>query len=170
MGFTQKLKQMAMFNQGDAWVGEAVSVTTPKLARKFEEYRGGGMDRPVKIDMGGEALEMEATYGGPMRGILAQYGMVGVGNVLQRFVGAYENDDTGEITRIEIVTRGRHEEIDRGEAKPGEAGEFKVKSALSYYKEVWNGEVLIEIDVLGMVEIVGGVDRMAERRAALGLG
>ena len=170
MGFPTKLKQMMMFNQGGAWVGETVSVTLPKLVRKLEEYRAGGMDRPVKIDMGGEALEIEATYGGPMRDVLRQHGMVGVGAVLQRFVGAYENDDTGEVTSIEVVTRGRHEEIDMGEAKPGEAGEFKVKSALSYYKLVWNGVVEIEIDVLGMVESVGGIDRMAERRQALGLG
>lgn len=169
MAFPLKLKHMSTFNDGNSYVGETISVTLPKLTRKLEEYRGGGMNRPVKVDLGGEALELEATYGGPMREILRQYGMLDLGGVTQRFVGAYQNDDTGEVSVIEIVTRGRHEEIDMGEAKPGEGGEFKVKSSLSYYKLIWSGTTEIEIDVLNMTEIVGGVDRMADLRSALGL-
>jgi P2 family phage contractile tail tube protein len=168
MAFPSKLKQLMMFNDGAAFVGETVSITPPKLTRKLEEYRAGGMSRAVKVDMGGEPLEMEATYGGPMRAILRQYGMLNLAGVQQRFVGSHQNDETGQVETVEIVTRGRHEEIDLGEWKAGEDTEFKVKSQLSYFKLTWNGVVEIEIDVLGMVEIVGGVDLMAEHRAALG--
>jgi hypothetical protein len=78
--------------------------------------------------------------------------------------------DDGTFEQIEIVTRGRHEEIDMGEWKPGELSEFKVKSALSYFNMTINGTVLIEIDPVNMVEIVGGVDLMAPHREAFGLG
>ena len=169
MGFPRTLKQMLMFNDGDRYVGDAVSITVPKLTRKFEEYRGGGMNRPVKIDMGGEALEMEATYTGYMRNILQQYGMLSLGGVQQRFAGSFQDDESGAVSTVEIVTRGRHEEIDMGEWKPGDLAEFKVKSALSYYKMSIDGQVVIEIDVLNMVEMVNGVDLMAPHRAALGL-
>jgi P2 family phage contractile tail tube protein len=168
MAFPSKLKQLMMFNDGEAFIGETVSITPPKLARKFEEYRAGGMSRAVKVDMGGEPLEMEAVYGGPMRQVLRQYGQLNLSGVQQRFVGSHQNDDTGLVDVVEIVTRGRHEEIDMGEWKAGEDTEFKVKSQLSYFKLTWNGVVEVEIDVLGMVEIVGGVDLMAEHRAALG--
>lgn len=169
MAFPSKLKQTMMFNDGEAFIGETVSITPPKLVRKFEDYRAGGMSRAVKVDMGGEALEMEATYGGPMRQILRQHGMLNISGVQQRFVGSFQNDDTGAVDVVEIVTRGRHEEIDMGEWKPGEDTEFKVKSQLSYFKLTWNGVVEVEIDVLGMIETVGGVDLMAAHRAALGL-
>ena len=169
MAFPTKLKQMLLFNAGVAFVGETVSVTPPKLTRKLEDFRAGGMNRPVKVDMGGEALEMEVTYGGPMRQILRQHGMLTLSGVQQRFVGSFQNDDTGLVDTVEIVTRGRHEEIDMGELKPGEDTEFKVKSQLSYYKLTWNGVVEIEIDVLGMIEMIGGVDLMAAHRAALGI-
>jgi P2 family phage contractile tail tube protein len=169
MAFPSKLKQLMMFNDGEAFIGETVSITPPKLARKFEEYRAGGMSRAVKVDMGGEALEMEAVYGGPMRQILRQYGQLNLSGVQQRFVGSHQNDDTGLVDVVEIVTRGRHEEIDMGEWKPGEDTEFKVKSQLSYFKLTWNGVVEVEIDVLGMIEIVGGVDLMVEHRSAMGL-
>lgn len=169
MSIAPKLKQLMMFNDGQAFIGETVSITPPKLVRKLEDYRAGGMGRAVKVDMGGEPLEMEAVYGGPMRVVLQQYGMLNLSGVQQRFVGSFHDDESGAYTRIEIVTRGRHEEIDLGEWKPGEDTEFKVKSQLSYFKMSWNDVVQVEIDVLGMIEIVGGVDLMAPHRAAMGL-
>lgn len=169
MAIGMKLKQTMMFNEGQAFVGETISITPPKLVRKLEDYRAGGMDRPIKIDMGGEPLEMEAVYGGPMRQILNQAQMLGVGGVYQRFVGSYQDDAVGTFHTIEMVTRGRHEEIDLGEWKPGEAGEFKVKSQLSYLKITMDGAELCEIDVLGMISRVGGVDMMAPHRSAFGL-
>ena len=169
MGFPAKLNSFMLFNDGESYVGETVSITPPKLTRKLEDYRSGGMDRAVKVDMGGEPLEMEVTYGGFMRGLLRQQGMTGFAGVSQRFVGSFLDEDTGVPMSVEVVTRGRHEEIDLGEWKPGEDTEFKVKSQLSYFKLTVDGVTEIEIDVLGMIEIVGGVDRMAERRSLFGL-
>ena len=115
MSIGMKLKQTMMFNEGQAFVGETISITPPKLVRKLEDYRAGGMDRPIKIDMGGEAMEMEAVYGGPMRQILNQAQMMNVGGVYQRFVGSYQDDSLGTFHTVEMVTRGRHEEIHLGE-------------------------------------------------------
>lgn len=163
-----KLKKMDLFNEGQSYVGEIVSVTLPKLTRKFEEWRGGGMDSAVKIDMGGEPLEMEFTLGSPMRDVLRQFGMVGVAAAFLRFAGVYQNDADGSLTLVEITVRGRHEEIDFGEQKVGESGEFKVKSALAYYRLDWDGVTEIEIDILNDIYLVGGVDRRAEIRALIG--
>ncbi|MGO1304824.1 MAG: phage major tail tube protein [Sphingomonas parapaucimobilis] len=169
MAFPIKLKQLMMFNEGQAFIGETVSITPPKLVRKLEDYRAGGMDRPIKIDMGGEALEMEAVYGGPLKPILLQSTMLGVGGVYQRFVGSYQDDALGTFHTVEMVTRGRHEEVDFGEWKTGEAGEFKVKSQLSFLQMKMDDVELCFIDVLGMISRVGGVDMMAPHRAAFGL-
>lgn len=163
------LKHMMLFNAGQAYVGEAVSVTPPKLVRKLEEYRAAGMDRPVKIDMGGEALEMEFTTAGPRQDVLRQATAPDLAGVMLRLVGSFENDETGELDRIEMTVRGRHEEIDLGEWKPGEKAESKVKLAVSYFRLEWNGREEIEVDVLNMIERIGGVDRLAPHRDAIGL-
>lgn len=167
MALPNKLKNLNVFNEGTSWIGLVTAVTLPKLARKFEGYRGGGMDSEVQIDMGGEPMELETTCGGPMRDAIVQIGQARAGGVFRRFVGSYQNDDTGGVDAIEITMRGRPQEIDRGEQKVGEGGEFKDKWALVYYREEWNGRVLVEIDVLGMVYMVDGVDRLAEQRAIL---
>jgi P2 family phage contractile tail tube protein len=167
MGMPRKLKDLRLYNDGLRYLGEVAAVTLPKLTRKFEEWRGGGMDAGVKVDMGGEAMEMEWSLGGPMVDVLMQFGETDVAGVQLRFVGAWQKDDDSDVDRIEIVIRGRHEEIDMGEAKPGEGGEFKVKTALAYYKLTWNGVTVIEADVLAGILIVGGIDRRAAIRSAL---
>jgi P2 family phage contractile tail tube protein len=86
-----------------------------------------------------------------------------------RFVGNYQKDDTSAVDTVEVVLRGRFSEIEMGDQEVGEASEFTATMAVAYYKLVWNGRTEIEIDPLNMVEIVGGVDRLAERRSALGM-
>lgn len=169
MGMPRTLKNFMLFNEGNVYQGEAKSVTLPTLTRKMEEWRGGGMNGPGKMDMGMEALELEATFGGPMRDILRQWGVARMDGVYMRFVGSYQRDDTGSVDTVEVIVRGRHEEIDMGDAEAGEVSEFKVKTAVAYYKLVWNGRTDIEIDFANMIETINGIDRTAELRASLGI-
>ncbi len=169
MALPRKLKNFNVFYNGDNFIGLCDQVELPKLTRKTEEYRGGGMNGPVDTDLGMEKLEITHTYGGFMREIYRQFGIARADGVLMRFAGAYQRDDTEEVDAVEIVVRGRHKEIDAGNAKAGDNTEFKVGSALTYYKLTVNGEVDIEIDFVNFVETTGGVDRLAEQRAAIGL-
>lgn len=169
MALPRILKDMMLFNEGSGYLGEATEVTLPKLTRKMEEFRGGGMSRPVMLDMGGEVLSLEASFGGPMQDVLSQYGEKSADGVYIRWVGIYQNAANGTRDVIEVITRGRYQEIDFGNAKPGEVGEFKIKMPLAYYRLDWNGSTLVEIDPLNMIEIVGGVDLLSEVRSALGL-
>ena len=69
---------------------------------------------------------------------------------------------------MEIVVRGRHTEIDAGTGKVGDDTEFSTKTSASYYKLSINGRTEIEIDMVGMVFIVNGVDMLAAQRRAIG--
>ncbi|MBH3134032.1 phage major tail tube protein, partial [Serratia marcescens] len=77
--------------------------------------------------------------------------------------------DTGEVSAVEVVMRGRHKEIDFGEYKQGEDTETKVSTECTYFKLTVDGKELIEVDTVNMVEKVNGVDRLAEHRKAIGL-
>lgn len=169
MALPRTLKNFGLFNDGESYMGVAEEIKLPKLTRKTDDYRGGGMSGPVAVDLGQEKLELEMTLAGLMRQVFGQYGTTKADGVMLRFAGAYQRDDTGEVSACEIVVRGRHTEIDPDNAKAGERGKLTVKSALTYYKLSLDGEVLIEIDLLNMVEIVNGVDMLAEQRKAIGL-
>ena len=168
MAMPRKLKNQNLFNDGVTYIGQVGEVTLPKLVRKFEDWRGGGMDAPIKVDLGQEGLEMETTCGGFMRDVFGQFAIARHNGVMLRYAGAYQRDDTGQVDAVEVVVRGRHEEIDGGTGKAGEDTEFSVKTACSYYKLSIAGATVIEIDVQNMVEIVNGVDRLAEQRRAIG--
>ena len=76
MALPRKLKYLNMFNDGLSYMGVVESVTLPKLTRKLEKYRGGGMPGSVSIDLGldDDALSCEWTLGGlPDVELWAQY-------------------------------------------------------------------------------------------------
>jgi P2 family phage contractile tail tube protein len=171
MALPRKLKHMNLFNEGESYMGVASSVTLPKLTRKLEDWRGAGMDGIAKVDlgMGDDGIQLEWTLGGLDMTVIKQYGAVSANGIMLRFAGSYQQDDTGDTIPVEVVVRGRHEEIDMGEAKPGEDTEHKITTACTYYKLTVDGEELIEIDTLAMIFVVDGKDLMEEHRRNIGL-
>ncbi len=171
MAMPRKLKNMNMFNDANSYQGVAKTVTLPDLARKMEMWRGAGMDGGVGADMGmpDDGLKIEWKVGGLDLISLRQYGITNASGVGLRWAGAYQRDDTGEVTAVEVVARGRHETYSFGEAEAGEDTEHSITTLCTYYKLVVDGNEEIEIDLLGMVLKVNGIDILAEKRKAIGL-
>jgi len=66
MALPRKLKGLNLFNDSNSYQGVVTAVTLPKLSRKLDTYRGGGMNGAGFIDNGldDDALDMEWTIGG----------------------------------------------------------------------------------------------------------
>ena len=171
MALPKKLKMMNLFNEGNSYLGQTGEVTLPKLGRKFEDWRGGGMDGNIKWDngMSDDMIEFAWKLGGIDPLVIGQYGAATVGAIGLRFAGSYQRDDTGETTALEMVVRGRHEEIDFGNSKPGDDTELSMKTVWSYYKLSIDGKVVIEIDIPGIVFKVDGVDMYEKHRQNIGI-
>lgn len=169
MSLPRKLKNFNLFNAGRNYLGEVTEITLPKLTAKMEEYRAGGMDAPIDIDMGQEKLVMEWTCGGYVKHAIEQFGTLKHDGVILRFAGALQADDVEATIPVEVVARGRHSEIDFGNAKPGDDTAVKISSSLSYYKLSIDGEDVIEIDIINMVKNINGKDLLQDVRMALGL-
>ncbi len=163
------LKNFSLIVDGRGYAGRVTELTLPKLTRKMEEFRGGGMNAPVELDMGMEKLECDFTLKEYNEEVLKLFGLVDHAGVSVRMKGALEGDDAaGTVTPVEVTLRGRWRELDGGGWKPGEETALKVQMACSYYKYVSGGETLIEIDVVNMIERVNGVDRLEAIRSAIG--
>lgn len=171
MAMPRKLKNLNLFNDGNSYLGLVKSLTLPSLGRKMEGYRGGGMNGPVKADLGmsDDGIQFEWKTGGLDLISLRQFGAVNASSVALRFSGPYQQDDTGEISNVEVVVRGRHETIEMGDAQPGEDTEHSMTTTCSYYKLTVDGEEIIEIDLLNFVEKVNGVDMLEKHRTAMGI-
>lgn len=165
----KKLKDFNLFGNGSSWQGLVPSITLPELSRVMEEYRGGGMDGAVELDMGQEVITMEWNAGGIIADLFVNYGTPIHDAELLRFTGSYESDETGETTAVEVVVRGRHKTINMGDAEGGSNNQIQTTTTCSYYKITVGGQEEIEIDLPGMIFRVRGVDRLEQRRANLGL-
>lgn len=165
----RKLKYQNTFINAASYLGETKTVKLPDLERKLEPWRGGGMHRALGVDFGaGEDLMIvEVTMGGVLRPVIAQYAAPLVDDVQLRWVGSYQSDNQAGVLAYEVSVRGRYQAIARGDATTGEDTEFTFKLACAYYKEIWNGQTIIEDDPANGVLIVDGRDVMAEHRAAL---
>lgn len=165
-----KLKNFAMIIDGEQTAGTIDEITLPKLTRKMEEFRGGGMSAPVKVDLGMEVLEASFQSAEWSEKIIENFGICDASGVPLRFNGYQERDDADcSFDLIEVVMRGRWSELDFGNAKTAEMNSLKVTAPLTYFKYMQNGSVIAEIDVVGMIENIGGTDRLQARRMALGL-
>lgn len=169
MALPRKLKNQNLFHDGNNFIGLVPEVTLPKLARKMEEYRAGGMDGPVDADVGGEKLTIDWTAGGMIVEALRTFAATSATAVALRFAGAYQRDDDGTVDAVEVIARGRYSELDFGSAKPGETTAHKYTMTCAYYRLDINGRTEVEIDQLNMIYMVNGVDILAGQRRAIGI-
>lgn len=161
-------KNFQLFLDGRGYAGQAEDVKLPELVEVIEDWRGGGMDGSIPIEMGMEAMEMSANLICFSRDVMALWGLApGVGNIAITLRSALESED-GTITPEAHYCRGKVTGLDQGTVKAGEKSMLAITMKLSYYRRTENNIDVIEIDVPNMVRKINGIDRLAAQRAAIG--
>ncbi len=168
MALPQQLKNFNAFIDGRGNAGVAEQVTLPKLTLKMEEFRAGGMDAPVELDMGQDKMEASITLKEYKPAVLKLWGVIAGSTVPWVFRGAIQRQGE-DAEAVVAAMRGTIKEFDPGDWKAGEAASAKITMAVVYYKLTVAGVDVLEIDVENMVRIVNGVDQMASLRTALGI-
>lgn len=161
-------KNFAISVDGRGYAGQTSEFNAPKITLKTEEYRGGGMDAAIDIEMGMEKLTCDFSIESYDRNVLALVGLTN-GNDIQITAREVLESYDGTVTPIVHVMRGIVNEMDPGTSKPGELNPVKFTLSLSYYKMTHGGNVIYEIDPVNMVRVVDGKDQLAAQRSALGI-
>ncbi|ATW34498.1 phage major tail tube protein [Candidatus Williamhamiltonella defendens] len=167
--FPTTLKNMNLYIDGKGYAGVIEEITLPKLTLKSEEFRGGGMDAPIKIDMGMEHLETGFTLKVFDKSTLTHYGLGNGHRVIMTIRGGMYSDEDGAQFPVVIKLQGMITEMDFGTWKAGESGSVKATVSLRYYHLTINGEEVHEIDINNMVRKIDGVDYLAQTRRNIGL-
>jgi hypothetical protein len=161
------LKNFNAFVDGRGYAGRIDEISLPKLSIKAEEYRAGGMDIPVSIDMGMEMLEAEITFSEYDPELFRLFGLISNNPVSLTLRGGMQG--TGNAEAIVINLRGQFKELDSGAWKAGDKATLKCTVSASYYKLTIDRRELIEIDAENMIRKINGVDQMSTLRQALGI-
>lgn len=164
----EMLTNCAMFLDGVSFSGDVPSMTLPKLAIKSEEYRGGGMSGPIDLPTGLEKMEAAWVTNGVRKESLKFFALADQTACNAVFRGAFKGQK-GVVKAVIVTLRGSLKELDMGEWKPGDKAEIKHAMAVTYYKLEIDGRVMFEIDFANMVQVINGVDQLADERSALGL-
>lgn len=162
------LKNMNLFVDGRGYAGNVEELTPPKLTMKTEEFRNGGMDAPVEVEMGMDKLEASFSLTQYDASVLKIFGLAPGNTKPLTFRGSLAGED-GVEKPVVIQLQGMLKEVDQGSWKPGDKATLKGSVAVRYYKHTINGEVVHEIDALNMIRIVNGVDQLAVTRKNLGM-
>lgn len=164
----QTLYNMNAFIDGISFNADITSVTLPKMAIKTVDHQAGGMDAPVEMDQGMEKMEASFAGKGVRTEALKFFGLSDQTAFNGVFRGSFKGQ-RGATTAVIATIRGMLKEVDAGDWKPGDAGEFKYSVACSYYKLEVAGRLMFEIDPVNCVRVINGVDQLASVRRDLGL-
>lgn len=167
MAIPKTLRNFGVFVDGRGYLGKSEEVELPKLTIKTEDFRGGGMDAALKMDMGQEPMEASITMLEWNRDLARLWGLANAGGTAITLRGA-QKDQGGEAEPIVVNLRGQVTEIDGGTWKAGDKATKKLSVAVDYYKLTIDGEDVIEIDIQNMIRKVGGTDQLAAIRQAIG--
>ncbi len=162
------LKNLNLFVDGRGYAGNVEELTPPKLTLKTEDFRNGGMDAPVEVEMGMDKLEASFSLTQYDAEVLKIFGLAPGNTKPLTFRGSLASED-GVEKPVVIQLQGMLKEVDQGSWKPGDKATLKGTVAVRYYKHTINGEVVHEIDVPNMIRIVNGVDQLAQTRKNLGM-
>ena len=161
------LRGFNLFVDGVGYAGKVEEIELPKLAVKTEEFRAGGMDAPVELDMGMEKLECSFSLGDYSADIARYFGLGHNTDVAVPFRGSLGLGDATSVP-VTVKCRGMIREVDNGSWKAGDKLTQKFSTALKYYSYTQGGETIHEIDVENMVRIINGVDYLATAKADIG--
>ena len=161
------LKDWNAFVDGVGYAGQVDTYTPPPLTIAQEDYRAAGMDAPIAQDMGMEKLTATLVFKNMPPEIVKRFGLVKNAETRITMRGSRENFDGTGAAEVHNL-RGRIFSATESTWQRGEST-YEIGVELHYLKQSLNGDDLVEIDVLNMVRVIGGVDQLADRRKRLGM-
>ncbi|NBR48801.1 phage major tail tube protein [bacterium] len=162
------LKNFNLYVDGRGFAGVCDELQLPTLGLVVEDFRAGGMDASVAVEMGQEKMEASFTLSGYEENVLNLWG-VGQGQTVPLVArGALESLD-GSVTPVVVYMTGTIRTVEPGAWKAGEKSTLKFAMDLRSYKYTQAGRTINEIDIPNMIRVVNGTDRLAAQRNALGI-
>lgn len=167
MAMPRVLKNFNLYVDGENFAGKVDEIVLPTLTVITEDHRGGGMDSPVRLDMGLEAIEVGFTLAEHNPQVYRGFGLINQNGVQVIFRAAMMDDDTA--LPYVLTARGMYTEVNGGTATAGGKNPLQATISCRYFQLQLEGSTVTEIDVDNMIRIIDGVDQMAVVRGILGM-
>jgi hypothetical protein len=165
MDYPRKIRNFSAYIDGVGYSGRVTEGTLPELKLKTEAHRGGGMDGSVAQDMGMEPLQANVTMADWPAELITLLG----NRRSMTFRPAAMGEDDFSADAFVATMGGRWTVVNFSDLKPGNDTPLKLTLEVDYFRMLKNEEELFEIDVRAGKRVIGGVDQLAQLRAAMGM-
>ncbi len=160
------LKNFTLSVDGHGQAGRLEEYSPPEFAKITEDFRAGGMDIAVPVELGMEPMEVTFKLFDYNKTLLTRFKDKSIPLVAR---GGAEDSATGEVIAVTQTMRGMITKIGSGTWKPNDRAILEITAKLTAFKEEHDGEVVIEIDAENMIRNIDGQDVLAGVREALKL-
>jgi Phage tail tube protein FII len=144
----------------------------PAISAVVEEIKGAGIGGSVEIPIKGlvQAMTMTLTF----RDITPQTTLILTQELhhIELWAAIQTTDPkTGQlvIKQHKIIYRAVPKTNTIGKFVPGETQDRSIEFSVTYYREIYDGQEIIEIDTYNSIYRVGGKDVNSDVRKAIGL-
>jgi Bacteriophage tail tube protein len=168
MSITYVLRKFIVYADGVGKLGEGEDAKLPVMEVHTEDFRGGGMDQPIKVDLGATPLVLEFKLSSFDPQVYSLWGLF-PGQEKQFTVRGSLADQTGNAYAAICSCQGNLQKSDADNFAPGKKVIHSFMCNLSYYKLVIGETLIYEMDVINCKRIVGGIDQLTTDRQNLGL-
>lgn len=161
------LRNFSVHIDGTPKFGEGDQCKIPTLEIQTEEFRGGGMDIPVMLDLGMKVLEIEWRFFSIDPQAFTVLGLA-PGNLIPITFRGHLQGENGNERAVIVRTRTLVTKVDPGSWEAGKKTELNC-AGNPHYLKIQHGEtVLYEIDPMNAVRAVNGINQLERMRVNLG--
>lgn len=168
---THATLQFNVYKDGYRMLGLA-SVDLPSLSAMTAELKGAGIAGTVDLPLKGMFQAMSMTLNFNTVTSDTPSILTPLSHHIELWSAVQDpNSDTGALTACQhkIITRSTPKNLTLGKIAPAEAQGRALEYELTYFKEIYKGKDLIEIDKLNNVYRVGGEDVNSDILEAIGV-
>ena len=168
MSLTYVLRKFVVWADGFGKLGEGEYSKLPTMEVVTEDFRGGGMDTPVKVDLGTTPFVYEFKLTSMDPQVYSLWGLY-PGREKQFTVrGSLAHQDGSPFAAIAVM-RGNLHKVESEAMEPAKKLVHTFTVDLTYYKLTIGERLIYDIDIINGVRIVNGVDQLLQDRRDLGL-
>jgi hypothetical protein len=162
------LQAFSVYVDGFGHAGDGEECKPPKIKKKTEKYRGGGMLADRDVSLGYESFTFGAKFSSSDPQILTKGGLY-VGNKSFAFsIRGFMDGDSNATHDSVIQMRGEVTSLDPGTWQAGKKTMLEFEASLVAVQWTIDTITVWDIDIENFVYKVGGSDPTANIRAALG--
>lgn len=165
--FDYVMQAMTVYVDGFGKIGTCEKSMTPKIKKKTEDMRSGGMQATKKYAFGYDAFEFEFDLLSYDPQVIKQVALFSKRNIPLTFRGAFDGDRNQQHTGV-LICAGEFHEIDPGGWEAGKKAMLKCKGTLNRLALTMDGAEIYNIDVDTNDFVFNGVNETAWINRALG--